>query len=435
MFNDERINQTCGRIYQRGILFAVLYTALFTVTRILFTGGFGGLNHYLTEAAILLFGVGILLIGLIRWGFSRDERAAFERHTYYLTAGKVFIIAALAGYAISIPLRARVSNDYPVNELILHLETLGSVYFFYAFKRHEVSFNYTFIQEQGWHYYCHVLLNIGKLALILLAPFAMAAMLDLALHHSFLMYLAILTGYVFSVIGLGLAYFLLSLLEKLNYDEESAKSFKKGTLVAWILALTADGITVLLTVIQAVVVEQPQLMGNVPMGTVLAIFSTAINRWSYPCIIITALALCLLMEQVIHSRWVCRGVCGLLSVQAVDLVSRNLRSAVVAFAERYLDDYVAVREITDFLSTWSALVWILSLIFTCLWIYGLIRDCGASKLLWLTVGMVVLCQALGIFFGSQSMTVASAVAVSGGELIAAVIRLVMLAKGSLRKVE
>ncbi len=435
MFHDERINQTCGRIYQSGILLAVLYTALFTSGRLIFTGGFGGLMHYLTEAAVLLFGVGILLVDLIRWGFSRDERAVFERHTYYLTAGKVFIIAALAGYAISIPLRARVSNDYPVNELILHLETLGCVYFFFAFKRHEVSFNYTFIQEQGWGYYRRVLLNIGKLALILLLPFATAALLDLALHHSFFMYLAILMGYVYSVIGLGLAYFLLSLLEKLNYDEESVKNLKKGTLVAWILALAVEGITVLLAVIQAVVVEQPQLMGNIPMGTVLAIFSTVINRWSYPCLIITALALCLLVEQVSYSKWVRWGICGFLTVQAIDLVMGMLRTSVVVALERHMRDGMAAQRFAELTTYWSFAVWLISLTFTCLWIYGLIRDCGAGKLLWLTVGLAVVCQAVGIFFGSQSMNVAYAVTVSGGGLIAAVIRLAILTKGSLRTVE
>jgi len=33
MFHDERINAECGKIYSRGILFAVLVTLLYTVSR------------------------------------------------------------------------------------------------------------------------------------------------------------------------------------------------------------------------------------------------------------------------------------------------------------------------------------------------------------------------------------------------------------------
>ena len=42
MFDDERINYESGRIYRRGILLAVLYTVLFTVSRLLLTWGVAG---------------------------------------------------------------------------------------------------------------------------------------------------------------------------------------------------------------------------------------------------------------------------------------------------------------------------------------------------------------------------------------------------------
>ena len=33
MFNDERINAECGKIYSKGILFAVIITLIYTVSR------------------------------------------------------------------------------------------------------------------------------------------------------------------------------------------------------------------------------------------------------------------------------------------------------------------------------------------------------------------------------------------------------------------
>ena len=111
------------------------------------------------------------------------------------------------------------------------------------------------------------------------------------------------------------------------------------------------------------------------------------------------------------------------------------RSAVMAALERYMEDPTAIGQFANATTYWSFSVWLISLIFTCLWIHGLIRDCGASKLLWLTVGLVMLCQAVGIFLGSQSMTLARTLTVGGGALLAVVGRLVILKAGSLRTVD
>ena len=205
-FDDERINYESGRIYQWGILWAVLYTAVFALSRLLVLGNAEGvtLALFISEITVIGFGAVILLVGLIRWGLGRDERRVAEKHRYYLTAGKVFLIAAVAGYALSIPLRSHSGlNDYPINELLMQLEVLGCVYFFFAFKRRMISFNYTFIHETGRGYYGHVLRNIGKLALYALIPFGAAAVLDLLTHMSTLYFNAIGIAYALTVYDLG----------------------------------------------------------------------------------------------------------------------------------------------------------------------------------------------------------------------------------------
>ncbi len=437
MFDDERINSESGRIYQWGILWAVLYTALFTLSRFLFLGNAEGLSVslFLSEITVIGFGVVILLIGLIRWGLGKDERRVTEKHRYYLTAGKVFLIAAVAGYALSIPLRSQSElNDYAINELLLQLEVLGCVYFFFAFKRRQISFNYTFIHETGWGYYGQVLRNIGKLARALLIPFGAAAVLDLLTHMSTVYFFAIGTAYVLTTYDLALCYFLLSLLEKLNYDEESPKNLKRGTFIALIIAIGKQAEVFAYQILAAWVAQYAmteQLPAGMTFGELLAAASTAVREASYPALVAAALALCFLMEQTHHSGRVRVGVCGYLVVQSVDLVLTVLRSAVIVALERNADDYEMARRFTEFASYWSFAVWLLSLVFTCLWIHGLIRDCGASKLLWLTVGLVVVCQAVGIFLGSQSMTLAHTLTVGGGALVASVARLILLTRGDL----
>lgn len=437
-FDDERINYESGRIYQWGILWAVLYTAVFALSRLLVLGNAEGvtLALFISEITVIGFGAVILLVGLIRWGLGRDERRVAEKHRYYLTAGKVFLIAAVAGYALSIPLRSQSGlNDYPINELLMQLEVLGCVYFFFAFKRRMISFNYTFIHESGWGYYGHVLRNIGKLALYALIPFGAAAVLDLLTHMSTVYFNAIGIAYALTVYDLGVGYFLLSLLEKLNYDEESPKNLKRGTFIALIVAIGKQVYVFLCQILAAWVAQYgmtQELPAGVTFGELLATFSSAAREASYPALVATALALCFLMEQTHHSRRVRVGVCGYLTVQAVDLVLAVLRNAVII---HYAQSPHMAQTFAEYTTYWSFAVWLVSLAFTCLWISGLIRDCGASKLLWLTVGLVVVCQAVGIFFGSQSMNLALTLTVGGGALLAMVGRLIILKTGNLRTVD
>ena len=437
-FDDERINYESGRIYQWGILWAVLYTAVFALSRLLVLGNAEGvtLALFISEITVIGFGAVILLVGLIRWGLGRDERRVAEKHRYYLTAGKVFLIAAVAGYALSIPLRSQSGlNDYPINELLMQLEVLGCVYFFFAFKRRMISFNYTFIHESGWGYYGHVLRNIGKLALYALIPFGAAAVLDLLTHMSTVYFNAIGIAYALTVYDLGVGYFLLSLLEKLNYDEESPKNLKRGTFIALIVAIGKQVYVFLCQILAAWVAQYgmtQELPAGVTFGELLATFSSAAREASYPALVATALALCFLMEQTHHSRRVRVGVCGYLTVQAVDLVLAVLRNAVII---HYAQSPHMAQTFAEYTTYWSFAVWLVSLAFTCLWISGLIRDCGASKLLWLTVGLVVVCQAVGIFFGSQSMNLALTLTVGGGGLLAMVGRLIILKTGNLRTVD
>ncbi len=441
MFDDERINLESGRIYQWGILWAVLYTAVFALSRLLFLGNAEGvsLSLFISEIAVIASGAVILLIGLIRWGFGRDERRVAEKHRYYLTAGKVFLIAAVAGYALSIPMRSQSGlNDYAINELLMQLEVLGCVYFFFAFKRRMISFNYTFIHETGRGYYGHVFCNIGKLALYALIPFGAAAVLDFTIHMSTLYFNAIGIAYALTVYDLGLCYFLLSLLEKLNYDEESPKNLKRGTFIALIIAIGKQAEVFICQILAAWVAQYgmtEHLPEGVTFGELLAEASTDAREAAYPALVTAALALCFLMEQTHHSRRVRIGVCGYLVVQAVELVLAVLRSAVMVALERYIDEPSAIRLFGNLTTYWSFAVWLISLAFTCLWIHGLIRDCGASKPLWLTVGLVVVCQAVGIFFGSQSMNLAMTLTSGGGALLAMAGRLVILKTGSLRTVD
>ena len=174
MFNDERINAECGKIYSKGILFAVIITLIYTVSRtitLFIQNTFHSFVTY-TEAVILILGIGILLVGTIKFRVGGDERAAFERHSFYKKAAKTFIIAIFATYILTIPFTTEemLGGQYH-NHLLILLEVLGYLYIFYAFKTKEININYTFIAEKGWGYYSRVFMIIGSLWLSLFVPF------------------------------------------------------------------------------------------------------------------------------------------------------------------------------------------------------------------------------------------------------------------------
>ncbi len=240
MFYDERIQSECGKIYQKGILFATLVTLLYAMIRAipLILEDKLSLWFFTTELFIVVCGVVILFLGAIKFCGVKDERIESEKHTFYFNAGKIFLIATLAGYAFAIPFASeRARNDVPVNYLLYMLEILGSLYFFYAFKSREISFNYTFIEKDRWDYYKRVFLNIGKLAWVLAFPFGFAMVLDLMLHESVVSFLAIILAYASSVIGLGFYYFILSWIEKRSYEDESGHLIDRGAFVVCILTL------------------------------------------------------------------------------------------------------------------------------------------------------------------------------------------------------
>ena len=84
MFNDERINAECGKIYKRGILLAVLVTLAYALSRTVTLAIQGTLQVVFTytEFVILLYGGGILLTGVFRFYKDRDERVEFEKHAF-----------------------------------------------------------------------------------------------------------------------------------------------------------------------------------------------------------------------------------------------------------------------------------------------------------------------------------------------------------------
>ncbi len=403
MFYDERINTECGKIYRKGILMAVLTTLLYVVSRTV-TLAMKGLLYSVvtyTEAVILILGIGILLVGTIKFR-KGDERIEFEGHSFYKKAGIAFIISVFGIYILTIPFTTEeMLGGQGHNHLLTLLEVLGYLYLFYAFKTKEINFNYSFIAESGSRYYGRVLMIIGGLWLGLFVPFVIAAAWELVLHHSWTGALTILIAYISSAIGLSVEYFFLSVVEKTSYDSMGDGRFALGTRIAMLVSLVLE---FYISVLQCIYVHfatgNLQELPNIgSIGTVIAVVSQQKTKAEFLLIVLVGLAVCQIMSQIKKGSFlytVCRVKMLLLALSALEAALtpvwyRGFSEEALRFIAVELNPYLNFVSFAVTLTMWILLIWAMT------------KELGVSRILWTIPVAYVMITAADIFFVSQNL--------------------------------
>ncbi len=421
-FYDERINAECGKIYQRGILYAMVVSLVYGIMHIWSLTSYksslitilGFSNYYvffIPEATVFLFGTVILLLGALLHGRRRDERDLFEKHNYYLTAVKVFVIAAFIGYAVTIPFSAtKYINNIPLNYLAQLFETLGVIYLYYTFKKRYIFFNYSFIHERKGIYYKRVFLNIAKLAGALFLGFFGAALIDLGMHGSFLNFFGILYAYAVSVLSLGLEYLFISWTEKLSYDEKEHRGLHIGTFVQFIFllcnTLMAFGFTVLVFA-----VNDKNLLGDIlieqgfHLGEIMAELTSIRGHFAHESSVLTAMVLCKFMCQIKDCRLGRKAITGIVILTSVSLLIDYVQTFVVNFlTSKSFEMVISYVNVSNVMSL------VITLINSVLWtvlIYDLVKTIKLPPLLWAVAGVRWFTTILGAavsLFGHQGLT-------------------------------
>lgn len=404
MFHDERINAECGKIYSKGILLAVLVTLLYAVSRtisLLLQNSFHSFLTY-TEAVLLILGIGILLVGTIRFRAGGDERTAFARHAFYKQAAKIFIVAVFGTYILTIPFTTEeMLGGQTHNHLLILLEVVGYLYIFYAFKTREININYSFIAENGSCYYSRVFMVIGSLWLGLFVPFLIAAIWELVLHNSWAGALTILLAYISSAIGLSIEYFFVSLVEKTSYDSMGNGRFALGTKIAMLAALTVE---LTMAVFQGLYTYYAT--GNIQdipatknYGTVVAFFQQNITRLEFLSIVLVGLAVCHIMSQVKKKGrlyQVCRVKILLLALTALEATLspvwyRALSEETIRYFVNYIYPYLSLLSFAVTLAVWI------------LFIHAAIKEIGVTRALWTIPVISATAEFANMFFVSQGI--------------------------------
>ena len=369
-FNDERINRDCGSIYRLGILLATLFTLVFGAVRAVYLYRIGQLSvrYMLTEGAIVLAGAIILLIGFIRFPRLEDERIIFERASYYLAASKAFLVAALGGYALSIPYAfEKRFSDLPLNHLILVLEVFAYLYFSFSFKQKRIYFNYGIIELSGTRYTIEVLKRIGYIALYLSVPFMLALFIDLWLHKSVVNALSILLSYILSVVGLGAEYGILSLAEKINHADRGRRGLGRGGWV--IVSLLIGGYLTMSVLLSLVALIVSSNMAELPFNAgeaMAAIQSRRLYVW-YSVLALVGVLLSFIMERSRTKRMLQVLIRAMLIVTVLTILwqlfsslSLSIANASADISQLHSDILITVNEIIPYI--WLATTLIFTII-------------------------------------------------------------------------
>lgn len=404
MFNDERINAECGKIYSRGILLAVLLTLVYAAVRtavLVIQDSLVSVLTY-TEAVILIFGIGILVTGALRFRKDGDERTAFERCSFYKKAGRSFIIAVLGTYILTIPFTSEeMLGGEGYNQLLSLLEIVGCLYAFYAFKTRNINFNYSFIAESTGVYYRRVLKLVGGLWLSLLAPFFIAAVWMLVTRRSWLGAFAILLAYFSSAAGLSVWYFFISLVEKTSYDSMGDGRFALGARIAALACLVVELVTALLmcSYVYYATGDLRAISGGGSIGALIAAIATVRLRLEFILIVLVGLALSRILPQIRKGGLLC-AVCRVqLILLALNVIVKTLRPILY---RAYSDESISF--IATTVVQWRERLSLLTaLVMWTLFIYAAVRELGVSRVLWTIPVLRTVAAAVNIFLTSQNM--------------------------------
>ena len=284
MFFDERIESQSGRIFRKGILFAMILTLIFTVCKVLNYQEFvfWDIFSFLAEATVILSGIIILLYGEFFRENSevKDERYYSEKYAYYNKSAKIFLFCSIGGFAASILVDLTYSSLFPSNFLLLYLELIGFVFISYEFKKNGINFNYSIIDKNNKEYYAAVFKGIGKMALIIVGIYTLPSIYAL-INGGWTPFFAIILICFECIISLGVIYLIISWIEKVSRNEEE----KKGKIYKCLLI--SFSFVIVLSVLKAFsqiyyfAFSTGDIQHDLPLGQIVAFFSYVNKYFDY----------------------------------------------------------------------------------------------------------------------------------------------------------
>ena len=396
---QTRMHTVCWKIYRQGILLATVISIVYGILHSFSLSAFltDGLQPaslssfyilFLPEAVVSILGIVILSIGWIRYRKDPLKNNVSDKHRFYFAALKLFVTLAFAGYAFSLPFSDRwIHSDVSQNYLVLLFESLGVMYLYYALKKQDIFFNYSFIQKPGKVYYKRVFKNILGILLVLLCVFAAATVLDVILHESFKHFFTILPAYLMTATGPALEYLFISWTEKLSYDEKEHHGLHKGTFVKFLFLLWNTYKAFVFLMLQVSVAYGALGDWLISKGhqlpEVMTLISEAHRHFSHESTVLLVMVLCKLGCQIRTSKTARRAITGIFLMTVISFCWEYVSTFIIPHFSDF-ETYALFAKISGgislLLSFASALLWTVM-------IRDLIRTERLSPMLWCVAGM------------------------------------------------
>lgn len=238
-FKDERIDSALARIYRNGIALLPIIALTYLVIKwfvIQPTEVFDYL-YMSMEFLIALCSIIIYIVGEIRFVGKSDERIEHEKTQHHLKSAKIFFVlsiyiqVACSFFYRTSPYESSTDANVFMNTVL----TVSFIYIYYNFKKNDIELNYSFIYLSKKDYYKKVFSKIGKLFGICIIPYCLLAVFDAyATEEALNFFVSLWYGLKF-LIPICVVYFILSVIEKLQYDDERPILFKRGTVMVCVL--------------------------------------------------------------------------------------------------------------------------------------------------------------------------------------------------------
>jgi len=249
-YNNDNFEATCGKIYRKGMTVATIMTLVYTALKLVSISitnlGNFDFKQFIIEFVMVAYVVAVGILSIIKFQGGTGEDTDHNVFKFYSRALNLYV----ALYAV-------------VNILVLPLITVNTfslatviavtfVYLYYNLKMNGIKINYSIIDHDNKKYYSKVYFRIGMIAVLFLAISIVSGSVWGILKNDSQLFIKYLTNGFEIAVTLCLLYYIVSLAEKLDYDDNRPVLLTRSVKALGIALLVASIANIVLSLISGI---------------------------------------------------------------------------------------------------------------------------------------------------------------------------------------
>ncbi len=297
MFYDERVEEVKGRSLRKVIITELIAMAVYGIAHAVFAAkaGTGIFGATLTEFFTVIAGLLIVLTGELRWHV-KDEYNEKMKFEWYSRTFRWFVYIFIISFLLKLfaDVFGYLKMDvFSGGTAVTLVEKTGVLMILFSFKKENVMFNSSFMNETTGTYCKKVAFGVLRLGLWVLAFAVPAAIISLLKTGNFALFLSFATTGALVWFSLAFDYVLISAAER-----SSDKALEKGgiSVVTVVFAVAATVLGIFITVLQILF----RTTGFITNGKTASLASYISNGTSNAQFMVNVLFVMLLYSEIKH---------------------------------------------------------------------------------------------------------------------------------------